>query len=57
MQWINKGILFFILLFAFEPILSSSNILVSFGSISKYSLFNFHWLYVRYIHKKDTNKE
>lgn len=26
MQWINKGILFFILLFAFEPILSSSNI-------------------------------
>ena len=51
MQWINKGILFFILLFAFEPIL------VSFGSISKYSLFNFHWLYVRYIHKKDTNKE
>ena len=26
MQWINKGILFFILLFTFEPILSSSNI-------------------------------
>ncbi len=26
MQWINKGILFFILLFALEPILSSSNI-------------------------------
>ena len=26
MQWINKGILLFILLFAFEPILSSSNI-------------------------------
>ena len=26
MHWINKGILFFILLFAFEPILSSSNI-------------------------------
>ncbi|WP_277064732.1 hypothetical protein [Prevotella aurantiaca] len=26
MQWINKGILLFILLFALEPILSSSNI-------------------------------
>ena len=26
MQWINKGILFSFILFAFEPILSSSNI-------------------------------